>query len=623
MCRIYGHIGGGRPREGLRLAGAALRHGGPDGHYLASGEDWALGATRLAVIAPDHGTQPYAHGPVRVVFNGEIYNHRPLRRRLAKDGYDVADPCDGAVLPALYHRHGRSFTDHLDGMYAIALIDLRHGPELVLATDDSGVKPLYYHRDRRGAVFFASEVEALRRLCGAGTQLRPDGLDAFLTTKTPLGPRTAFADITVLEPAQTLTATADGRLTQHRRRPASTPPLPVGDLDEAADALRGAVRAETHKLAVADVPVAAILSGGLDSSLVTALLAEVVPDLHCFHIRYRGTWPADESTHARTAARAYGAHLHEVELDPAHIPHHLPEVVRSLGQPNADPITVSTLVLFRAVREAGFTVALTGDAADELFGGYDRVRAAVSATGDWIGGYLRALAAVPAELRSALYHRDYRDFLREAHTTEGALRDRLLGRGDDRLRAITEIETELRLPGYHLRRVDHLSMASAVEARPPFCQRAVVGAARHLPAHLKVRDGEGKRVLRAAARDLVPESVRNRAKQPFTLPVTAMLTPGTALFDHAREVLAPSELRGARELDPRAVTRLVDRQATAPDATTALAVWSLMVYELWRRQASEPAGGRAPVERAVTGPPGPQGVGAAVPPGGAQPERAA
>ncbi|MEU4895690.1 asparagine synthase (glutamine-hydrolyzing) [Streptomyces sp. NPDC044780] len=599
MCRVYGYINRDVPPTRLAHTGALLHHGGPDGRFLDHGPGWALGATRLAVMAPRHGAQPYTLGPIRVVFNGEIYNHRELRERLAQDGYPIADPCDGAVLPALYHRYGASFADHLDGMYAIAVMDLRDGPRLVLATDDTGVKPLYYHRDRHGGLSFASEIAALRYLSGAGARQAPDALDTFLTTKTPLGTRSVYQDITALEPARTMTVTPHGHIRWHRRAPAAPPPEPgmsgpaasgpaAAGLEQAAGAVRDLLRTEVHRLAVADVPVAAVLSGGLDSSLVTGLLTEVVDDLHAFHIRYRGSWPADESAHARAVATERGVRLHEVELDPARIPDLLPKVLRHLGQPNADPITVSTYALFEAVRDAGFTVALTGDAADELFGGYDRVTEGVAARGDWGTGYVRALAAVPSPLRTRLYRPDYRDLLRETHTAEEELLERVRGRDGDRLTAMTEVEIDLRMPAYHLRRVDHLSMASAIEVRPPFCQRSLVAAARRLPAHLKVHRGRGKRVLHAAARGVVPETVRNRPKQPFTLPITAMLAPGSALFAHAQEVLAPAELRTGGALDPGGVTALLRRQAVAPDAGSALAVWSLMVFELWRRQESEP-----------------------------------
>ncbi|WP_055557031.1 asparagine synthase (glutamine-hydrolyzing) [Streptomyces sp. NBRC 110028] len=598
MCRVYGYINRDVPPTRLAHTGALLHHGGPDGHFLDHGPGWALGATRLAVMAPRHGAQPYALGPIRVVFNGEIYNHRELRERLARHGYPIDDPCDGAVLPALYHRYGTSFADHLDGMYAIAVMDLRGEPRLVLATDDTGVKPLYYHRDRHGGVSFASEIAALRYLSGAGARHAPDALDTFLTTKTPLGTRCVYEDITALEPARTVTVTARGRMRWHPRAPAAPSPGPdAAGPERAAGAVRDLLRTEVHRLAVADVPVAAVLSGGLDSSLVTGLLTEVVDDLHAFHIRYRGSWPADESTHARAVATARGVRLHEVELDPAHIPDLLPKVLRHLGQPNADPITVSTYALFEAVRDAGFTVALTGDAADELFGGYARVTEGVSAQGDWGAEYVRALAAVPSPLRTRLYRPDYRDLLREIHTAEEELLERVRGREGDRLAAMTDVEIGLRMPAYHLRRVDHLSMASAIEVRPPFCQRSLVAAARRLPASLKVHRGQGKRVLHAAARGVVPERVRNRPKQPFTLPITAMLAPGTALFAHAQEVLAPAELRTGGALDPGGVTALLRRQALAPDAGSALAIWSLMVFELWRRQESEPVPAPRPREQ--------------------------
>ena len=224
---------------------------------------------------------------------------------------------------------------------------------------------------------------------------------------------------------------------------------------------------------------------------------------------------------------------------------------------------------------------MTGDAADEVFGGYDRIRRALTDGPNWAAHYTEALAAVPPALRDELYSGDYLEHLRGVGTEAQRLERQLSSSGRDRLEAITELEVDERLPAYHLRRVDHLSMASSVEVRLPFCQPALVQLARSLPTGYRVEDGAGKRALYAAARGLLPESVLNRPKQPFTLPITSMLTEGHGLFDHARDVLAPSRLSAGGQLDPGAVTKLIDRQATDPSDTSALAIWSLMIHQIW------------------------------------------
>jgi asparagine synthase (glutamine-hydrolysing) len=575
MCRIIGHLAGGFSAGVLRAAARRQRSGGPDADYLISADGWALGANRLAIIDPVGGAQPYSLGDIHIVFNGEIYNHDELRRDLEAAGYEFADRCDGSVLPALYHRYGETFTDHLDGMYAIAVLDLRDEPTLLLTVDHAGMKPLFYHH-QAGALAFASELPALLALPGVPARPRTEGLDAYLSTKAIFGADTMLVGIHVLTPGTTLVfhPGSDLRITQ---RPLP-PPLPDEwpTLGDAASAVRDLLRQEVQRLSRADVPVAAVLSGGLDSSLVSALLAESVPDLHTFNIRYRGDWPFDEHRYAVAAGRHIGSTYHQVVADPADFPELIERVVAHLGQPNADPITVSTFALFHEIRAQGFKVALTGDGADEVFLGYRRMVNALSHDGDWPAQYRSELAAVPPGLRDKLYTPDYRDHLRRS-----APAGILLDAGVSRVEAITGLEVGERLPAYHLRRVDHLSMAHGVEARLPFCQAAVQRLALSLPERLRLAGGEGKRVLRAAALDLVPDAVRNRPKQPFTLPITAMLQPGSALLSYVTDVLNPAALRRAGQLRPDAVRQVINRQTDRPNDIDAAAIWALVVYQTW------------------------------------------
>ncbi|NGO67965.1 asparagine synthase (glutamine-hydrolyzing) [Streptomyces boncukensis] len=597
MCRIYGYFHTTASPSEVRTVSALQRHGGPDSTGTARAPGWGVGNNRLAIVDLDGGQQPYdLDGRVKVVFNGEIYNHDTLRTQLRRRGYTFHDRCDGNVLPALYAEYGERFPEQLDGMYSVAILDQRGRPKLVLATDHVGMKPLYYRWDPAGrSLHFSSEIPALLGFRGAGTGAWEPGLDAYLATKSPFGERTMFEDVRVLPPATTMTVpwgeaprvvqrTADRD--EHGRLGA--PGAPGEEAEEAAvaAAVRRNLGFEVDRLLTADVPVAVVTSGGLDSSLVTALAARSGP-VHSFNIAYRGSWPFDERHFAELAARSAGAHYHQVEIDPAAFPSMIEDVVWHLGQPNADPITLSTYALFAAIRGAGFKVALTGDAADEVFGGYSRMRAAAEeahAGRDWRPGYLDALAVVPAHLRYGLYTEEYRNLVRSrSPLPEEALAALYDGTGPV-LERITRFELDYRLPAYHLRRVDHLSMASSVEARLPFCQRSVVGPGRRLPDALRIGGGQVKRTLYAAAAGLVPQELLSRPKQPFTLPITAMLAPGWPLWEYALDVLHSKRLADAGQLAPEAVAELFAQQARQPDDTTALTLWALLIHEVWREQ---------------------------------------
>jgi asparagine synthase (glutamine-hydrolysing) len=599
MCRIFGYFNAAVTPHAMRTVAALQRHGGPDATGVARGAGWGLGNNRLAVVGLDGGQQPYGRGgPVQVVFNGEIYNHEELRRRLEARGHVIPDRCDGSVLPALYLEYGDEFTEHLDGMYALALLDARGAvPRLLLATDHIGMKPLYCRWDAADrSLYFSSELPALLGFGAAGGRVRESALDAFLATRTPFGTRTMYEDVEVLEPGTTWVCELGG-LPRVRRREPHAPvarQAPAGDGFTVARQVRRTLRHEVGRLLEADVPVAVITSGGLDSSLVTALAAEYGPQ-HTFTLAYRGSWPSDERHFAREVSDRAGTVHHEVEIDPAGFPALLEETVWHLGQPNADPIALSTYALFRAVREAGFTVALTGDGADEVFGGYERMRLAAqraAAGAAWAPGYLDALSAVPAALRARLYTDAYRAHTAADPALPAAASEDLLHGPGTVLDRITRFELEQRLPAYHLRRVDHLSMASAVEARLPFCQRSVLSLGRPLPDHRRIQGGQVKRTLYAAAAGLLPEGVLSRPKQPFTLPVTAMLRPGTALWEYARDLLAPGRTAMAGRLDGRAVDALFAAQAERPDDTASLALWALLVHEVWDEQFRRSPRGR-------------------------------
>ncbi|MCZ0983697.1 hypothetical protein O1L60_43790 [Streptomyces diastatochromogenes] len=238
MCRIFGYFNTVATPHEMRTVAALQRHGGPDATGLSQTPGWGLGNNRLAVVDLDGGEQPYGRGgPVRVVFNGEIYNHEELRRRLEARGHSLPDRCDGSVLPALYLEYGEEFTEHLDGMYALAVLDARgEVPRLLLATDHIGMKPLYYRWDAADrSLRFSSELPALLGFGGIGGRVRESALDAYLSTRTPFGARTMYEDVEVLEPGTTWVCElggtrgcGGGRRTCPAHRPATGSARPGG-----------------------------------------------------------------------------------------------------------------------------------------------------------------------------------------------------------------------------------------------------------------------------------------------------------------------------------------------------------------------------------------------------------
>ncbi|MFF4582379.1 asparagine synthetase B family protein [Streptomyces sp. NPDC001389] len=588
MCRIFGSFSAAPadpdPAE-LAAVSARQRHGGPDEHRVLRGPGWSLGCDRLAVTDPRGGSQPYrlAHLPgITAVLNGQIYNHAALRGELAARGHRFPDRCDGTLLPALYAEYGPDFARRLDGMFAVAVLDLRAAPRLVLAVDPLGTKPLHYHQGSDGTFRFASEIPALLAFDGVRAAPREDSLDTVLCLRTPVSARTALEGIGLLQPGATAVV-RPGRAPVVRRRPPG-PPLPPQVPEGAGEDAGDLLRREVRSLARADVPVCVLTSGGLASGLVTALAAEYAretgaPAPQTFHLALRGRWPGAEHRRARQTARHARTLHQEVALDPAELPSLLTRTTRHLGQPDADPAAPAAYALFRAVRQAGYTVALTGDGADELFGGPERLHAASCAPSgpDWAASYADALGAAPRMLREWLYTPAYRAFLADEGSAADRVERELRSCADgDRQAAVTAFEARWRLPAGPLRRADHMGMAWAVEARMPFCRPAVAAYARALaPA------AQGRRPLLAAGRELLPKAVAQCARPSAALPVAALIAPGGPLLDPVRELLSGERLARAGQVRPERVRALLARQLERPSERDALALWALAAHELW------------------------------------------
>jgi asparagine synthase (glutamine-hydrolysing) len=552
MCGIAG-IAASDPRrlplepQALEAMTAAIEHRGPDedGHLLEPGV--ALGMRRLSVIDPAGSRQPVASedGEVSAVFNGEIYNFRELRDDLSRRGHRFATGGDGETIVHLYEEHGLRFVEHLRGMFAIALWD-RPRRRLILARDRMGVKPLYVAETSQGLAF-ASEVKSLLAAGVVEPRLDPDAAELFMAWGYVPGPATLFAGVRKLPPASCLLY-ADGCVVEQREywSPWEAPPeAPGASWEEDGERLLELLRTATRARMVSDVPLGVMLSGGLDSSLITALMAETSErPVQTFSVGFVEDADANELAEARHVARRLGTDHHELETSALDHPDLLDDALRHMEEPVADLSCVGLLLLSRLARQT-VTVALSGQGADELLGGYRKHQIAHAA--DLLGRVppargavalasrlgapesarargLRALSSSDPAARMLAMSRVVQPRERLALFTPGFLRETDVGAparahgdlsGRSALAQTLYLDTRLALVDKLLLYFDKMSMATSLEVRVPFMDHDVVSFCLALPDSRKVRRGNRKELLKRVARGLVDDEIIDRPKRGF------------------------------------------------------------------------------------------------------------
>jgi asparagine synthase (glutamine-hydrolysing) len=640
VCGIAGIVAldGRRVPGGLveRMA-ATLTHRGPDDCGHREGPSGALGHRRLSIIdlSPD-ARQPMVNeaGDVALVCNGEIYNHVALREPLLGAGHEFRSRSDSEVILHLYEDHAdapEQVLDALDGMFAFGIHDERRG-RLFLARDRLGIKPLYYARTG-GFLIFASEPKAI--LASGMVDPRPDlsSVANYLTFRHPVGAASMYAEIHALEPGHYLVADAGERGGEVRVARYWDIARPDRSRDLGADVYAAGVRdllgEAVRKRLMSDVPIGAYLSGGLDSSIVVALMAQMSDEpVKTYSVGF-GT-PDDEFPFARMVAERYGTDHHEVVLDAPGYFDLLPRLIQRRDAPLGVPNEVPLYEMSRALKQ-DFTVVLSGEGADELFGGYgDYARTPF----DWRKGQI--VGRLPSPLRSlasggleekygaGAYEPDLaRHFLAgyrwfPERELAGLLRLDTFGDAieEGRARVLDYFErTEdwddpydrvlYTLERMHLvnllQRVDAMTMATAVEARVPFVDHRLVEYAFGIPARHKLRwrsplhrarawlsysdrfrerDDTTKYVLRRAAEDLLPPEITSRRKVGFKVPLEQSLA--SDVMRHARTLLLDERTRARGVLDVEGVRTWLDAGA-ANGGEFGLRAWMLTNLELWFR----------------------------------------
>jgi len=612
-----------------------LRHRGPDGAGRYADERCELVHRRLALIdLSPRGAQPMTNedGSIQVVYNGEIYNHGELRASLLRRGHVFKSSSDTEVLVHLYEEEGASLVGALRGIFAFAIYD-RPRRRVLLARDRYGVKPLFY-AELDGEWLFASEIKAIVARRGFVPHLDRQACYDFLGLGYVPEPATGFANVRALPPASVLAITPEGaRLDPYDGVVAA--PQPERRLEETvaalADRLVGAVRRQS----VADVPVAALLSGGIDSSLVVATHERAgLGPTSTFNVRFPDK-RHDETDAALAAAAHYGTRHHTIDVaDSALSPDALFGLLRHFDQPFADTSLVPMYWISRAVRERGIICTLSGDGGDEVFGGYpcfwranQLMRAAAlpawlrSATRrttgalthwteNWGRQVTKALALAEAgrddssvllaglanylteDQKAALVRPEARDGLFPAYRLYDGYDPAAPGDLEELSRRMTETWFRVSLPSDMLRKVDMMSMRASIEVRVPLLDEDVVALGLTLPHRLKTNGRSGKVVLRTLAERWLPRAVANHPKHGFSIPLDVMV--GAQMHAALDDVLLAPRARTRSMVDDALVRSWLDafRRARPGNGSGGGSisrggldqrVFTLLALELWLR----------------------------------------
>jgi asparagine synthase (glutamine-hydrolysing) len=639
MCGVAGIV---RPNDRdevdeqaiLRMV-AAIRHRGPDGFGLLLDAGAGLASSRLAIFDIPGGWQPIEVAPQgrAIVYNGEVYNHVELRAELEAAGERFATTTDTEVVLRLLERDGLEALERLNGQFAFALWD-RDARRLTLVRDRFGVRPLHYASLGDGTLVFGSEAKALFASGEVAAEPDLDGIDDVFTLWGPRPPRTAFRGVRQLEPGAIL-VWERGRIVERRRW--WEPEFGAGaELD---GDLEGLLRDSVRLRLRADVPVGAYLSGGLDSSLITALAAqETDHQLRTFSVAFRDP-QYDESRHQLEVARAIGTKHHVLEIGTSEIAGAFPDVVEHAEAPLIRTAPVPLFLLARDVRANGITVVATGEGADELFWGYDLYKevalrelykteperaeellgqlyshlgAAATRSGPAFRRFLLETGAddellgshiTRAEATGAI-KRLYRREVAEAVSLDaslGRLRGELPAGFErwSRLERAGWLELHTLLEPYLLAaQGDRVAMAHGVEGRFPFLDHRVFAYSARLPAEAKLDGMRDKAVLRETGERLLPRGIVERAKQPYRAPEVAPFFTADAP-DWVEEALSAGELDATGIWDPGKVEGLV-RRCRAGRATgmrEGMALIGVLSTQLWHRRFIDRPASSHPAER--------------------------
>ena len=595
MCGLAGELrfdGERADIAALDRMTACLHHRGPDGDGLWASGPIGLGHRRLSIIdLSERGAQPMVDPQLglTLVFNGIIYNYKQLREELDRAGHRFFSSSDTEVVLKAYAQWGTACVDHFLGMFAFAVVE-HHSGRLVLARDRLGIKPLYVD-ERRDRIRFASTLQALVAGGGVDTSVDRTALAQYMTFHSVVpAPRTILAGVRKLPPATVRTVEADGRTHDHEYwRPDFTRDESRGDWTSRdwEEALLEKLRAAVERRMVSDVPVGVLLSGGIDSSLVVALLAEMgQTGLSTFSIGFdsAGGENGDEFEYSTLVAERFGTDHHRIAIDNARLLPGIDAAVGAMSEPMVSHDCVAFYLLGEDVSQH-VKVVQSGQGADEVLGGYD---------------WYPPLAGVPRDDAVEAYSRVFFD--RRWPEMSRLLEPEWLLADDAPTAFITEQfgrpgaetsvdaalrnDTTIMLVDDPVKRVDNMTMAWGLEARVPFLDHELVELAGRIPPELKLADG-GKGVLKRASRGVVPDEVIDRTKGYFPVPAIRQLD--GPYLERVRDALTDPAAKRRGLFRPDAVERMLREPNVTRTTLGSNALWQLALLEMWLQKVEDQA----------------------------------
>jgi len=610
MCGIAGGAGLVPPTQ-IQLSKQldSINHRGPDGRGEKFGINFSLGMCRLAIVEIQDGVQPVSDnsGRIHLVFNGEIYNYKELQKKYFPNGQGLLNGSEAALLIGLYEKYGAEFVKLIEGMFAIAIYDVA-AEELLLIRDRVGKKPLCYSILSNQTIYFASETKALIEILPEKT-LRKSAITEVMTFGYVLGPDTAFTEVKFLLPGQIGKFKKGVWKTEMYWQPSFEKSIKIG-YEEAKEETKRLIFKTVEMRLISERPLGAFLSGGIDSTVITAVMSKITPGfVNTFSIGFKDK-KYDESKYAETIAQFLGTNHKSkiVDPNPTTLVH---RISKTLDQPFADSSIIPTFELAEfASRDV--VVALGGDGGDEVFAGYDRYRAApalqkLSRTIQLLGpvgpllsksGFIknRRINRLLSEMESrSTLNASYRSIM--SLTKPNLLKNLLLpeffyldsiydfdknfempGTKDD-LSKMLRSDFSHYLPGDLLVKADLASMAHGLELRSPLLDVQLIEWVNSLPSEFKINGKKTKHILKEIARDLVPSQLIDRPKMGFAIPRANWLR--HELKDLSYDLLSDGVAKDRGWFDQRMVKNTLKTHAKGANLDSV--IWPMIMLELWAR----------------------------------------
>lgn len=599
----------------------ALSSRGPDFQDMFNDQTVALGHTRLSIIDPNpEGHQPMtdSSGRYHIIFNGEIYNYRVLRKSLLSEGVEFNSETDTEVLLNLYIQKGKGCLYMINGFFSFAIYDKEEG-SLFIARDRMGIKPLYYLKDQ-DRVLFASEMKSIIEY-GIEKEIDYTALYTYLQLNYIPAPKTIFQDVKKLMPGQCMFIKGNNVEISYYYETAiqkiEVPKTYKGQKEELKKCLSHAV----EKRLVADVPLGSFLSGGLDSSVIAALAVQQKPDLHTFSIGYKDEKFFDETSYARAVAKKIGTDHTVFSLTNKDLYEHIDDILNYLDEPFADSSAIAVYILSKQTKKHA-TVALSGDGADELFAGYNKhaafYRILNSGFREQLAKMLAPLWSISpksrnskitniirqldrfskgAKLNSKERYWQWAGFVPEETTLNmfnSSARSKLQSEeykkfkyrllqhipDNERINDVLLTDTLMVLPDDMLTKVDRMSMANGLEVRVPFLDHNVVEFALSLNESAKINGNIRKRIVHDTFRDLLPEELYNRPKKGFEVPLLNWFrNEMRSMIEH--DLLEDQFIIDQDIFNVEEIRKLKKHLFSQSPGDTHARIWGLIVFQYW------------------------------------------